>query len=53
MPFPQNASSGAPAQPSGIAFSGLINSLMAQGLITMTKQTPVQVLIGIESLFFL
>ncbi|XP_061984047.1 polyadenylation and cleavage factor homolog 4-like isoform X2 [Populus nigra] len=48
MPFPQNASSGAPAQPSGIAFSGLINSLMAQGLITMTKQTPVQDSVGLE-----
>jgi pre-mRNA cleavage complex 2 protein Pcf11 len=45
MPFPQNASSGVPGQPSGSAFSGLFNSLMAQGLISLTKQTPVQVLV--------
>lgn len=43
--FPQNASSGVPGQPSGSAFSGLFNSLMAQGLISVTKQTPVQVLV--------
>ncbi|KAG5234738.1 polyadenylation and cleavage factor [Salix suchowensis] len=48
MPFPQNASSGVPAQPSGSAFSGLINSLMAQGVITLTKQTPVQDSVGLE-----
>ncbi|CAK7351047.1 unnamed protein product [Dovyalis caffra] len=48
MPFPQNASSGLPGQPSGSAFSGLINSLMAQGLISLTKQTPVQDSVGLD-----
>ncbi|XP_024455337.2 polyadenylation and cleavage factor homolog 4 isoform X3 [Populus trichocarpa] len=48
MPFPQNASSGVPGQPSGSAFSGLFNSLMAQGLISLTKQTPVQDSVGLE-----
>ncbi|KAF9672158.1 hypothetical protein SADUNF_Sadunf11G0011600 [Salix dunnii] len=48
MPFPQNAIPGVPAQPSGSAFSGLINSLMAQGLITLAKQTPVQDSVGLE-----
>ncbi|KAJ6737963.1 PRE-MRNA CLEAVAGE COMPLEX II [Salix koriyanagi] len=47
-PFPQNASSGVPGQPSGSAFSGLFNSLMAQGLISLTKQTPVQDPVGLE-----
>ncbi|KAJ6706870.1 PRE-MRNA CLEAVAGE COMPLEX II [Salix viminalis] len=47
-PFPQNASSGVPGQPSGSAFSGLFNSLMAQGLISVTKQTPVQDPVGLE-----
>ncbi|KAJ6401875.1 hypothetical protein OIU84_014033 [Salix udensis] len=46
--FPQNASSGVPGQPSGSAFSGLFNSLMAQGLISVTKQTPVQDPVGLE-----
>lgn len=41
---PQNAGAVASSQPPGGAFSGLINSLMAQGLISLTNQTPVQVL---------
>ncbi|KAK9268249.1 hypothetical protein L1049_010692 [Liquidambar formosana] len=45
IPISQNAG---PNQPSGNAFSGLISSLMAQGLISLTKQAPVQDSIGLE-----
>ncbi|XP_011037705.1 PREDICTED: polyadenylation and cleavage factor homolog 4-like isoform X4 [Populus euphratica] len=48
MPFSQNVSSSVPGQPSGSAFSGLFNSLMAQGLISLTKQSPVQDSVGLE-----
>ncbi|PON32906.1 RNA polymerase II-binding domain containing protein [Parasponia andersonii] len=36
------------SQQPGSAFSGLLGSLMAQGLITLTKPTPVQESVGID-----
>ncbi|KDP20781.1 hypothetical protein JCGZ_21252 [Jatropha curcas] len=45
---PQNVGPVAPNQPPGSAFSGLIGSLMAQGLISLTKQTPGQDSVGLE-----
>ncbi|EEF43905.1 polyadenylation and cleavage factor homolog 4 [Ricinus communis] len=47
IPIPQNAGPVASNQPAGGAFSGLINSLVAQGLISL-KQTPVQDSVGLE-----
>ncbi|KAL5578924.1 hypothetical protein UlMin_011366 [Ulmus minor] len=44
----QNAGTAVPSQPPGGAFSGLISSLMAQGLISLSKPTPVQESIGVE-----
>ena len=41
MPATQNAGN----QPQSGTFSGLFSSLMAQGLISLTKPTPIQVLI--------
>ncbi|XP_030489007.2 polyadenylation and cleavage factor homolog 4 isoform X2 [Cannabis sativa] len=43
-----NAGLPVPGQPPGSAFSGLIGSLMAQGLISLTKPTPVQEPVGLE-----
>ncbi|XP_050203480.1 polyadenylation and cleavage factor homolog 4 [Mercurialis annua] len=47
IPIPQSAGAGVSNQPAGGAFSGLINSLMAQGLISM-NQAPVQDSVGLE-----
>lgn len=49
----QNASLGASNQPPGGSFSGLIGSLMAQGLISMNNQPTGQVVIQIMSPFLL
>ncbi|XP_062088895.1 polyadenylation and cleavage factor homolog 4 isoform X2 [Humulus lupulus] len=43
-----NAGPAVSGQPPGSAFSGLIGSLMAQGLISLTKPTPVQEPVGLE-----
>jgi pre-mRNA cleavage complex 2 protein Pcf11 len=43
IPLTQNAVPVVSNQQTSSAFSGLIGSLMAQGLISLTKQTPVQV----------
>ncbi|KAJ0081252.1 hypothetical protein Patl1_11076 [Pistacia atlantica] len=48
IPMPQSAGLVTPGQPPSTAFSGLINSLMAQGLISLTKQTSVQDSVGLE-----
>ncbi|KAI9198049.1 hypothetical protein LWI28_009129 [Acer negundo] len=48
IPVSQTAGSAVPGQPQGGAFSGLITSLMAQGLISLTNQTPVQEPVGLE-----
>ncbi|XP_044461320.1 polyadenylation and cleavage factor homolog 4-like [Mangifera indica] len=48
IPMPQSAGLVTPGQPPGTAFSGLINSLMAKGLISLTNQTPVQDSMGLE-----
>ncbi|GAV85191.1 CTD_bind domain-containing protein [Cephalotus follicularis] len=48
LPFSQNAAVLGANQPPSSAFSGLINSLMSQGLISLTKQTPEQDLVGLE-----
>ncbi|XVE87824.1 hypothetical protein DITRI_Ditri19aG0019200 [Diplodiscus trichospermus] len=49
-PGPPPASQMMPAtsQPQSGAFSGLINSLMAQGLISLTKPTSIQDSVGLE-----
>ncbi|CAI9087791.1 OLC1v1021965C1 [Oldenlandia corymbosa var. corymbosa] len=40
---------GFPANPAGVgAFSGLFDSLMAQGLISLTKDTPMQESVGLD-----
>ncbi|XP_024024697.1 polyadenylation and cleavage factor homolog 4 isoform X2 [Morus notabilis] len=44
---PHNADTAISSEQSG-AFSGLINSLMAQGLISLTKPNPVQEPVGLE-----
>lgn len=43
MPIPQNLGSIGPNPSAGGALSGLFNSLMAQGLISVTKEAPMQV----------
>uniref|UniRef100_A0A2P2LAL4 C2H2-type domain-containing protein n=1 Tax=Rhizophora mucronata TaxID=61149 RepID=A0A2P2LAL4_RHIMU len=48
LPIPQSAGPVVPNQQPGGPFSGLINSLMAQGLISVSKQTPAQDSIGLE-----
>ncbi|XP_039048665.1 polyadenylation and cleavage factor homolog 4-like isoform X1 [Hibiscus syriacus] len=48
MPASQNAGPLLPNQPQGGAFSGLIGSLMAQGLISLAKSTPIQDSLGLE-----
>ncbi|OMO76739.1 hypothetical protein CCACVL1_15454 [Corchorus capsularis] len=48
MPGTQNTGPLLPNQPQGGAFSGLISSLMAQGLISLTTPTPVQDPLGLE-----
>ncbi|XP_039070624.1 polyadenylation and cleavage factor homolog 4-like isoform X2 [Hibiscus syriacus] len=48
MPASQNAGPLLPNQPQGGAFTGLISSLMAQGLISLTNPTPVQDSVGLE-----
>ncbi|TXG47081.1 hypothetical protein EZV62_026375 [Acer yangbiense] len=48
IPVSQSAGPAVPGQPQGGAFSGLITSLMAQGLISLTNQTPVQEPVGLE-----
>lgn len=45
---PHNADTAVPSQQPGSAFSGLINSLMAQGLISLTKPNPIQEPVGLE-----
>ncbi|KAF2304987.1 hypothetical protein GH714_000907 [Hevea brasiliensis] len=45
---PQNAGPVVSNQPPGGTFSGLISSLMAQGLISLTNQTPLQDSVGLE-----
>ncbi|XAR65621.1 hypothetical protein NMG60_11009790 [Bertholletia excelsa] len=47
-PISQNPVANAPITQSGGALSGLINSLMAQGLISLRKQAPVQDSVGLE-----
>ncbi|KAJ7967655.1 polyadenylation and cleavage factor-like 4-like [Quillaja saponaria] len=44
----QNASPVVSNQHSGGTYTGLISSLMAQGLISLTKQTPLQDSVGID-----
>ncbi|KAG4196067.1 hypothetical protein ERO13_A06G146700v2 [Gossypium hirsutum] len=48
MPATQNAGPLLPNQPQGGPFTGLISSLMAQGLISLTKPTPIQDSVGLE-----
>ncbi|KAL5775425.1 hypothetical protein ACOSP7_012982 [Xanthoceras sorbifolium] len=48
LPVSQSGGPVGPGQPPGGAFSGLINSLMAQGLISLTNQTTVQEPVGLE-----
>ncbi|XP_016683608.2 polyadenylation and cleavage factor homolog 4 isoform X1 [Gossypium hirsutum] len=48
MPAAQNAGPLLPNQPQGGPFTGLISSLMAQGLISLTKPTPIQDSVGLE-----
>ncbi|GAY34162.1 hypothetical protein CUMW_009990 [Citrus unshiu] len=48
IPGSQSAGLVVPSQQPGHAFSGLISSLMAQGLISLTTQTPVQDSVGLE-----
>ncbi|GMJ14593.1 PCF11P-similar protein 4 [Hibiscus trionum] len=48
IPGTQNAGPLLPNQPQGGAFTGLISSLMAQGLISLTKPTPLQDSVGLE-----
>ncbi|XP_038995180.1 polyadenylation and cleavage factor homolog 4-like isoform X1 [Hibiscus syriacus] len=48
MPVNQNAGQLLPNQPQGGAFSGLIGSLMAQGLISLANPTPIQDSLGLE-----
>ncbi|XP_022158857.1 polyadenylation and cleavage factor homolog 4 isoform X3 [Momordica charantia] len=48
MPVSQNAGCLIPGQQPGTAFSGLISSLMAQGLISLNNQPSVQDSIGLE-----
>lgn len=46
IPVPQNPNFMSPNPPAGVAFSGLFSSLMAQGLISLTNQPPVQVCVN-------
>lgn len=48
IPGSQSVGPVVPNQQPGHAFSGLISSLMAQGLISLTTQTPVQDSVGLE-----
>ncbi|KAF2304639.1 hypothetical protein GH714_037232 [Hevea brasiliensis] len=48
IPNSQNAGPVASNQSPGSDFSGLISSLMAQGLISLTSKTPVQDSVGLE-----
>ncbi|GKV16058.1 hypothetical protein SLEP1_g26763 [Rubroshorea leprosula] len=48
IPISQNTGQVLPNQPQSGAFSGLISSLMAQGLISLTNPTPVQDSVGLE-----
>lgn len=48
MPPPPGSSSVAPNSQSGSAFSGLINSLMAQGLISVTNPSPSKDSVGLD-----
>ncbi|XVF27832.1 hypothetical protein REPUB_Repub14bG0143200 [Reevesia pubescens] len=48
MPATQTAGPLLPNQPQTGAFSGLIGSLMAQGLISLTKPTSIQDSVGLE-----
>lgn len=48
IPLTQNVVPVVSNQQTGSAFTGLIGSLMAQGLISLTKPTPVQDSVGVE-----
>ncbi|KAK8575398.1 hypothetical protein V6N13_033354 [Hibiscus sabdariffa] len=48
MPGTQNAGPLLPNQSQGGAFTGLISSLMAQGLISLAQPTPMQDSVGLE-----
>ncbi|XP_059661896.1 polyadenylation and cleavage factor homolog 4 [Cornus florida] len=48
QPILQNPGLIVPNPPAGNAFSGLFNSLVAQGLISLTKEAPVQDSVGLE-----
>ncbi|KAK1378966.1 polyadenylation and cleavage factor-like [Heracleum sosnowskyi] len=48
IPVPQNPNFLSPNPRAGVAFSGLFSSLMAQGLISLKNQPPVQDHVGLE-----